>query len=224
MNISFTEHAESRIIDRFHVSAEWLVRKLNEKQFVWVSGYGHDGADLNVRGAALVYIQDSDECCLAIIDMRNHNVVTVLTEEMAKRSSWSKGINDKAKLSAKQAMLGNNVVHDSLFLHLYSTHRSGTNLLIKVRTIDANWNPLSLTLSKLKFMPEQFDLVNNCARLTDSQENEVKTILLDKVTAREIHPFCEIFACTRTRNIKIVNKIDGFFDLEEAENHRRWFD
>ena len=55
-----------------------------------------------VRSGHLIYIPDTDEYCVVIMDDRSRLAITVLTEDMAIKSSWGRGLTDAAKLKAKR--------------------------------------------------------------------------------------------------------------------------
>ncbi len=220
---SLHSHAINRLNERYALDEAWLLQELENGRFVWLKGSGDSGNIKKVRSGHLIYIPNRDEYCVVIMDDRSRLAITVLTEDMALRSSWAKSIDKAAKLRAKRIVLGEEEVNDSNFLRLYAEERGELSVNIRVRTVSYDWKPIILTLLKISIKAEQIDPKENHCTLTESQAKEISTIIEHKVATEEIRPYCELFVSTgKGKAALISNKISQFYDLEIAGQIGRW--
>ena len=217
-------HAINRLKERFNLHKSWLLNELENGRFVWLKGSGNSGNIKKVRSGHLFYLPDEDEYCVVVVDDRSRLAITVLTEEMALQSSWGGGLTEAAKLKSKRIALGNDVVDDCDFLRLYAEERGELLVNIQARTIAYNWKFIGLRICKTAIKAEQIDTIKKNFTLTDVQINEISKLILDKINASEIRPYCDLFVKSgHGRTAFISNKIDGISCLEEAEIARRWY-
>ena len=86
-------HAIDRLKDRFNLDKSWLLNELEHGRFVWLKGHGASGNIKKVRSGHLFYLQDKDDYCVVVMDDRSRLAITVLTETMALKSSWGRGLD-----------------------------------------------------------------------------------------------------------------------------------
>jgi hypothetical protein len=123
-------HAIERVQERFGLDDSWLMEKLDSGHFVWLRGAGNSGDAKFVRSGHLIYIPEKNEYCVVVMDDRKRLAVTVLTEDMARHSSWRNGLDETAKLRAKRIALGEEVVDDCNFLRLFAEERGRISLTL----------------------------------------------------------------------------------------------
>lgn len=221
--ISIHKHAVERLKKRFDLDESWLLQKLENEKFVWVKGAGNNGNIKKVRSGYLIYISNMDRYCLVIVDDYSRLAISVLTESMAKKSSWSKGIDESTKLKAKRATLGCEVISDCNFLRLYAEERGKLLVNIRVRTFSYDWESILLTAIKTNIIADQIDLEKMICTLTEFQMKEVSMVLNDKVLEKKIRPYYELFISTGSgKTASISNEISEIHSLESADQYRRW--
>lgn len=216
-------HAVDRLQERFGLDESWLRQELDSGRFVWLKGSGNSGTTMKVRSGHLIFVPNRNEYCVVVVDDRSRLAITVLTEEMARHSSWGSGLNEAAKLKAKRLALGEEMVDDSQFLRLYAEERGGLLLKLRIKTLTYEWNPTVQTVCTAKVLAEQIDMQSKRCTLTPSQENEVANFVSKKIANREIRPYCDFYLMSnRGRSVLVVNKFDGIVGLEDGEMARRW--
>ena len=220
---SLHNHAIDRLQERFGVDKSWLLKELESGRFVWLKGSGHSGSAKNVRSGHLLYIPNKNEYCIAIMDGRSRLAITVLTEEMALKSPWGQGLDEEAKLRAKRVALRGEDVDDSDILRLYAEERGELSVNVRARTVSHDWKPIVLSIYKTSIKAKQIDTKNKCCTLTDDQMVEVSKVINERIVAKEMRPYCEIFVSAgRGKSTLISNTISETSDLEDAESARRW--
>ncbi len=220
---SLHDHAIDRLHERFDKHDSWLLQELENGRFVWLKGHGNSGSMKKVRSGHLIYIPDTDEYCVVIMDDRSRLAITVLTEDMAIKSSWGRGLTDAAKLKAKRIALGKESVDDTNFLILYAEERGSLDISVRAKTYSYDWKPKMLSVCKVKIYAEQINTERKCCTLRDSQAYEVSQIIQEKINTKEIQPYGELFVSTARGKIALIsNVINGFLGLECAESRQRW--
>jgi hypothetical protein len=220
---SLHSHAVDRLEERFDVDKSWLLQELENGRFVWLKGAGNSGDAKNVRSGHLLYIPNRDDYCVVIMDDRSRLAITVLTEDMAHKSSWARGVDEAAKLQAKRIALGHEEVNDANFLRLYAEERGELSVNVRARTFLYNWKPIVLTLCKANVVADQINPKENYCTLTEYQMKDVSIAIKNKLTDKEIRPYCELFVSTGSGKTTLVsNKFDGIYSLENAGQARRW--
>ncbi len=216
-------HAIERLQERFGIDEEWLLQELENGRFVWLKGFGDSGDAQKVRSGHLLYLPQRDEYCVVIMDDRVRLAITVLTEEMALRSSWSKGLDRAAKLKAKKIAMGAEEVADSNFLRLYAEERGCVSVSVRARTYSYEWKPVVVTLCKVCLEADQINPIDDSCTLSQPHLMSVSQALMERVENKEIRPYCELFvSTTNDKSVKLANKIEGVSSLDEAEYARRW--
>jgi hypothetical protein len=219
---SLHSHAVECLEARFDVDRSWLLQELENGRFVWLKGAGDSGSLKKVRSGHLIYIPNIDEYCVVIMDDRSRLAITVLTESMALKSSWARGVNETAKLRAKRIALGYEKINDANFLQLYAEERNGLSVNVRVITISYNWKRIVLSLCKVTLIAEQINPKENYCTLNESQMINIQTAINNLVTDKKILPYCEFYVSTaKGKTTFISNKIDGISCLENAEQARR---
>jgi hypothetical protein len=221
---SLHNHAIDRLKERFGVDESWLLHELENGRFVWLKGYGNSVNTNKVRSGHLLYIPNRNDYCIVIMDNRSRLAITVLTEDMALKSSWAKGVDEAAKLRAKRIALGEEEVNDCNFIRLYAEERGKLSINVQIRTVLYNWDPIVLNLYKTNIVADQVNPKGNYCTLTECQMNDVSIAINRKLTDKKIRPYCELFVSTgsRKRTALVSNKLDGLSSLENAEQARRW--
>lgn len=220
---SIHNHAVERLEERFGADKEWLLNELENGRFVWLKGAGDSGHAKKVRSGHLLYLPNKNEYCVVIMDDRSRLAITVLTEEMALKSPWAKGLDEAAKLKAKRIVFGEEVIDGSHFLRLYAEERGELAVSVRVRTVSHDWKQISCLIYKTSISAEQIDTENKSCRLTDDQMIEVSRVINEKIASQEMRPYCELYVITgRGKRTLISNSIAGIFHLDEAESARRW--
>ena len=215
-------HAVDRAKERFGLDDAWLLETLDSGSFVWLKGTGNSGSVKQVRSGHLIFLPEKDKYCIVVMDDRKRLAITVLTEEMARNSSWGIGMDDKTKLKAKRIALGEEVVDDSNFLRLYAEERGILRLSLYVRAFTKDWQLTNITFCKVEVAPEQIDPNSRTCELTSKQEQEATRCFLRQVNEQAILPYCDFYVrTTRGKKALIANKIPGSFSLEEGETARR---
>lgn len=217
------DHTAKRLRERFDAEESWLQTELQAGRFVWLKGVGRGRDGERIRSGHLLYIPQKDEYCVAVVDNRKRLVITVLTEDMALKSSWSKGIDSSAKLRAKRLSLGKQRVDDSEFLRLYAETRDELLVTARVRTYSYEWVPIMLNILKLSIAAKQVDTERNLCTLNRDQTHDLSRALSEKINNKQIRPYCEFSISTsKGKNILISTVIEGISPLEVAESARRW--
>ena len=220
---SLHSHAIDRLDERYGLDEPWLLHEIENGRFVWLKGSGDSGNIKKVRSGHLLYIPTRDEYCVVIMDGRSRLAITVLTEDMALKSSWAKGIDEAAKLRAKRLVLGDEEVHDSNFLRLYAKERGELSVSVHVRTVLYDWKPIVIKLFKTSIKAEQINPKEHVCTLTDSQIKQTIIIIEQKVAEKKMRPYCELFISAGNGKTALVsNKIDKVSNLEIADQARRW--
>ena len=220
---SIHNHAIERLQERFGVDKEWLLHELENGRFVWLKGAGHSGHAKNVRSGHLLFLPNKNEFCVVIMDDRSRLAITVLNEEMAHKSSWGKGLDEKAKLKAKRIALGEEIISDSHFLRLYAEERGELPISVRARTTLWDWKLTTCLIYKTSIRGEQIDTESNTCRLKDDQMTEVLRIINEKIANKEMRPYCELYVSTGKGKIALIsNTITGVSHIDEAGNGRRW--
>ncbi len=226
---SLHNHAIDRLQERFGVDKSFLLKALESGRFVWLKGYGHSGDAKNVRSGHLLYIPNKNEYCVVIMDDRSRLAITVLTEEMALKSQWGQGLDEAAKLRAKREALRGEDIDDSDILRLYAEERGELSVNVRARTVSHDWKPIILSIYKTSIKAKQIDTKNKCCALTDDQMVEVSKVINERIVAKEMRPYCELFVSTGKKRTLISNTIsetsgleDAESGLEDAERARRW--
>jgi hypothetical protein len=156
------------------------------------------------------------------MDDRKRLAVTVLTEDMARHSSWRNGLDETAKLRAKRIALGEEVVDDCNFLRLFAEERGHISLTLVARAFTKIWQLTTLILSKVEIEAEQIDPDLKKCKLTYDQEQEAIKCILNEINAQAILPYCDFYVQTgKGRRAQISNVISGSSSLEEGETARR---
>lgn len=216
-------HASERLSSRFYEDEAWLLAEIEACRFVQLKGAGLAKDGEAVRSGNLIFHPPSGEFCVAVLDDRLRLVVTVLTEEMARRSSWGKDLTDATKLLAKRRALGPDLVPDSHFLKLYAAERAGLQVNLRLRSVDKNWDAIHLTLAKITLTPDQIDIEENSCVLSEDQFRSASEKLNTLVQEATIRPFLYVHVTTTNdRSVTVTNRFRGFKDIEEAELMRRW--
>lgn len=224
-NPSVHQHAINRLEERFGISKEWLMNELDSGKFIWLKGNGNGRAMTKDRSAHLFYLPQKNEYCIVIMDDRERLAITVLTEEMAKKSTWAKSINDVVKLKAKNIALGIDSNYDSKFLSLYALERGGLKVTVNAHSYDSNFNPIRITITNIIIDADQIDTDSNTCTLTQPQFQEVESLTLSKIHEKKILPYCDFYITTGGgKSAALANKFSSISSLIEAENARRWFD
>lgn len=222
-NPSLHIHAIERLKERFGVDKTWLINELDQGRFVWLKGSGDSGDAKNVRSGHLIYLKDRDEYCIVVMDDRSRLAITVLTERMALNSPWGNGLDKAAKLKAQRIALGEEAVDDANFLLLYAEERGELSITVRARTVTYDWKPIVLSIYRINIKPEQIDVGKKCCTLSVEQMGEVSRLINEKILAKEMRPYCELFVSTNKGKAAMVsNSLDGISDLESAESARRW--
>lgn len=220
---SVHSHAVERLKERFGVDESWLIDELEQGRFVWLKGSGDSGNAKNVRSGHLIYLPDRNEYCIVVMDDRSRLAITVLTEDMALKSSWGKGLDQAAKLRAKRLVLGEEAVHDINFLLLYAEDRGELSVTIQARTVSYDWKPVVRSLYKTNIKPEQIDIDRTCCTLSDAQMDAVTRSITEKIASKEMRPYCELSVRTgKGKTALISNKLHVASHLESLELARRW--
>jgi len=215
-------HAVSRAQERFGLdNATTLLEALDSGRFVWLKGAGNSGAARGVRSGHLIFLPEKNEHCVVVMDDRRRLAITVLTEEMARKSSWTDGLNEASKLKAKQIALGKEVVHDSNFLRLYAEERGGISLKLIARAFTHDWKVISVSICKFEIAAEQIDPSLKTCLLTQSQEEEAAACIAIKIKAQVVRPYCDFSAHSGHRSVPIASQIAGTLSLEDGETARR---
>ncbi len=217
-------HAVIRLDERFGVDESWLLNELENGRFVWLKGMGDAGSQKNVRSGHLIYIPDINEFCVVVMDNRSRIAITVLTEEMASKSSWGAGLDDSAKLKAKRIALGEDVIKDSNFILLYALERGALQVHVRARTISFDWKPITVNICKIKLKPEQIDVESNSCTLSDDQQKVMTISIKQMIDDNQIRAYCDFMISTGSgKTASVTNKLDGISNLKEASNVMRWF-
>lgn len=215
-------HAIERVQERFGLDDSWLMEKLDSGHFVWLRGTGNSGDAKFVRSGHLIYIPEKNEYCVVVMDDRKRLAVTVLTEEMARHSSWRNGLDETAKLRAKRIALGEEIVDDCNFLRLFAEERGRISLTLVVRAFTKSWQLTTLILCKVEIEAEQIDPDLKKCQLTYEQEQEAIKCVLKQINEKTILPYCDFYVQTgKGRRAQISNVISGTSSLEEGETARR---
>lgn len=217
-------HAIERLMERFGVEKSWLLNELEQGRFVWLKGNGDSRDAKSVRSGHLIYNSHKNEYCIVVMDDRSRLAVTVLTEEMAIKSPWSKGLDRAAKLRAKRIALGEDAINDINFFLLYAEDRGELSVTLQLKTFLYSWNPVVLSIYKTNIKPEQIDILNKCCTLSEEQINEASRIIIGKIAAKEMRPYGKFYLKTGSGKFAVIsNKSDFISDLENAEGASRWF-
>lgn len=220
---SIHSHAAIRLKERFGIDESWLMGVLKEGKFVWLKGSGDSGDAKSVRSGHLIYLQNRNEYCVAVMDNRARLAITVLTEDMALNSSWGKGLDHAAKLKAKRLALGKEAVPDINFFLLYAENRGGLLVTVQARTVSYDWKPVVRSICKTIIKVEQIDIDGQCCKLSDEQMDILSKSIRDKIASKDMRPYCELSIRTgRGKTALISNRLDMVSDLESAEIARRW--
>jgi hypothetical protein len=217
------EHTAKRLRERFDADRSWLQEELESGRYVWLKGLGRGRDGEKVRSGHLLYLSHNDEYCVAVVDNRKRLVITVLTEEMALKSSWGMGIDATTKLKAKRLSLGSQKVDDSTFLRLIAETRNGLLVYVRARTYSYEWVPTIFNINKLTVTADQMDTKTNRCTLSNGQAAAVSSALNELITTKKIQPYCDFWISTsKGKNMLISNIIEGVSALEAAESARRW--
>lgn len=217
-------HAIERLKERFGVEKSWLLNELEQGRFVWLKGTGDSRDAKSVRSGHLIYLSHKNEYCIVVMDDRSRLAVTVLTEEMALKSPWSKGLDRAAKLRAKRIALGEDAINDINFFLLYAEDRGELSVTLQLKTFFYNWNPVVLSIYKTNIKPEQIDVLNKCCTLSGEQMDEASRLIIRKISAKEIRPYGELYLKTGSGKVAVIsNKSDFISDFENAKSASRWF-
>jgi hypothetical protein len=119
--------------------------------------------------------------------------------------------------------LGTEVVQDSTFLRLYAEERGGLSINVRIKTVAYDWKPILIDLCKVTINAEQISVDENECLLSHSQLETVSLIISNKISNKEIQPYCDIFvSTTNNKAVLVSNKINIVSCLDFAENAKRW--
>lgn len=211
-------HAAQRLGERFDLDADWLQAQLEAGQFVWLKASGNP-----LRSGHLFYLPDRDQYFLVVMDNRSRLAITVLTEDMATRSSWWRGLTPAAKLKARQRALGHAAVGDFDFLALYAVTRETLAVRLALRTYDKDWQGIVKTLMPIELTEDQFDPESRAVNLNELQMLEADARLKHMLQSSGIKPYGQLFVYTTGgRSVDVLNPSSVIGALEDAESVRRW--
>ena len=214
-------HALKRLHERFGYEGSWLIEQIAQGRFVWLKGAGDAGSIKKVRSGHLIYVPDKDEYCVVVMDDRSRLAITVLTEDMALKSSWANGITEATKLKAKKVSVGG--VHDASFIHASATDRGELQVNVRVRTFSKDWKPSVLTLAKIAIGADAVDIQSNVCSLTNDQIAMISAVVICKISTEEMQPYGDFFVSSgKDKRVPVKFSLPGFSSLAVGEQVRRW--
>lgn len=220
--ITVHSHAQSRLTERFELSTEWLLKRIDNKSFVWLDVVSEMNCGTAARGAFLIYIPAQNTFCVAVIDVTAKLIITVLNEDMASRSTWASSLTADRKKHAK-------------LLALQSEELSGIDYYMRLKMLDISRStriiaqcltperkPMNITVAKIEVTLEQF-LTSELIRLTEDQQNLIKRKLTSAVAQEKILPCVDIFAQHKDfKTVPVQHDFCNFPSCQELLMLQRW--
>ncbi|MEA3587650.1 hypothetical protein J6I75_04735 [Pseudidiomarina sp. 1APP75-27a] len=223
-SIALHPHAEQRLAERFGLPVEWLLERIEAKQFAWLDVISEISDTSSARGAFLFFVPEQNTFCVAIVDVTAKLIITILNEDMASRSTWAASLTKDRK---KHAML----------LALRHEGYSGVDYYRKLKELDlsrstrvvaqsltCDLKPRNITVAKIQVTMDQF-LTSEQIELTDDQQRQVRMVLADAIEQNQIMPCVDLYAQHKDyRRLSVQHEFCSLKSCQDFLMQHRWAD